>query len=75
VTNKTKKSLESVDTYKTGIAFMCDLCMGIVLRNQTAVLLTFTYYNTDFPIYWDDDDLKSFKFVRCCEKCGEPDLV
>jgi len=75
VDNKTIHTLESVDKYITPVIFMCDMCMNLVLRNKTAVLLTFTYYNTDFPIYWDDDDLKSFKFVRCCEKCGEPDLV
>jgi hypothetical protein len=69
------QTLESVYPYVTSIAFLCDICSCIVLRGKPAVLLTFSYEDVTYPVYWDEDNSRFLKFVRCCEHCGEVDNV
>lgn len=70
---QTTASFEGADEYHTPKSFLCDLCCNLVVKGRPAVAVMYSHVEKN-PIYilpGEDDDIKSFTFVRLCPECGE----
>lgn len=69
---KKKLKLHATEDIITKKATVCFSCCFVIAQNKPAVLLVYTYMDTMFPVYFEDDlDLPSYAFRTACTECGE----
>jgi hypothetical protein len=67
-----KRTLHEKEDYITPKTFMCEICAAPVLIGQKATLFIYTYFNTTFPAYFEEDeDIPVYDFKPACTSCGE----
>lgn len=66
---KKDNRLDGVQHYETPETFLCNLCCDMVIKGDTAAIVTTSYVDTD-PIVDFGDEARTYNFLRLCVTCG-----